>query len=483
MDDATTTRVVDLAARVAAGVAELEARAIGHAGTLDLPARSQCRDLRRWVQRTTAVTRRTASAKVRLAESLGSLEATRLATARGEVHAEQAQAIGTLVARLDDERVPADDRARAEAFLLDEATTSRHDADVLATLGHAIWERLDPEGADAREARALEAQEARAATRARLSMADDGEGLTHGRFSIPTAAAAALRKQLHALAAPKHVRAQQGAGSYDWRTPSADKLGRAFTEWIETYDPAQLPQVGGLSATVVAIGDWSILTGTVRAARLDTGERISHTAYLRLACDAGVIPAWMDASGEVLALGRKRRFHSTAQRLAAVVEQRHCQHPGCDTPGHLCHLHHRIPWSRGGGTDLRNTQLLCPFHHAPHPRPWHRPRAHLTANVTCVPATVVPPAPHQAVRPGMPKVGHSREVTASAASYGELMDWVALVGLFNAHGWLLLQERDEHAPVDPDTWSLVEAESNGARHLRLLPGANSERKLVSIVII
>ena len=31
----------------------------------------------------------------------------------------------------------------------------------------------------------------------------------------------------------------------------------------------------------------------------------------------------------------------------------------------------------------------------------------------------------------------------------------ALVGLVDARGWLLLQERDEHAPVDPDRWSLV----------------------------
>ena len=36
------------------------------------------------------------------------------------------------------------------------------------------------------------------------------------------------------------------------------------------------------------------------------------------------------------------------------------------------------------------------------------------------------------------------------------MDSVAaLVGLVDARGWLLLQERDEHAPVDPDRWSLV----------------------------
>jgi 8-oxo-dGTP diphosphatase len=35
------------------------------------------------------------------------------------------------------------------------------------------------------------------------------------------------------------------------------------------------------------------------------------------------------------------------------------------------------------------------------------------------------------------------------------VDLVALVGLLDSRGWLLLQERDEHAPVDPNKWSLV----------------------------
>ncbi|MGZ4445191.1 MAG: NUDIX domain-containing protein [Nocardioides sp.] len=32
---------------------------------------------------------------------------------------------------------------------------------------------------------------------------------------------------------------------------------------------------------------------------------------------------------------------------------------------------------------------------------------------------------------------------------------VAMVGLVDERGWLLLQERDEHAPVEPDKWCLV----------------------------
>ncbi len=35
------------------------------------------------------------------------------------------------------------------------------------------------------------------------------------------------------------------------------------------------------------------------------------------------------------------------------------------------------------------------------------------------------------------------------------MDQAVLVGLVDSRGRLLLQERDEHAPVDPERWSLV----------------------------
>lgn len=29
----------------------------------------------------------------------------------------------------------------------------------------------------------------------------------------------------------------------------------------------------------------------------------------------------------------------------------------------LCHAHHLVPWSEGGGTDLAAGILLCPLHH------------------------------------------------------------------------------------------------------------------------
>ncbi|MDO9457220.1 DUF222 domain-containing protein, partial [Nocardioides sp.] len=171
MDEATTDRVVVLAAKVAAGVAEVEARVIGQAGVLDRPGAAGCRILKSWLRLTTNVTGRTASAKVKLAAALSAWEPTRSATARGDLHAEQAHAIADKLALLD-EHVTAHDKQRAEAFLLAEAAD--HDADALAHLGHEIYQRLDPEGADAREAAALQRQEARARKKTRFSMGDDG---------------------------------------------------------------------------------------------------------------------------------------------------------------------------------------------------------------------------------------------------------------------------------------------------------------------
>jgi hypothetical protein len=74
---------------------------------------------------------------------------------------------------------------------------------------------------------------------------------------------------------------------------------------------------------------------------------------------------WMNANEEVLSCGRKHRFHTEVQRLAAIVEQKHCQHDsGCTVPGYLYQMHHEVPWSQGGETSLREAKLLCPFHHS-----------------------------------------------------------------------------------------------------------------------
>jgi hypothetical protein len=42
---------------------------------------------------------------------------------------------------------------------------------------------------------------------------------------------------------------------------------------------------------------------------------------------------------------------------------RHCRFPGCDHPAMLSHVHHILPRSRGGPTELWNLLTLSSMHH------------------------------------------------------------------------------------------------------------------------
>jgi hypothetical protein len=83
----------------------------------------------------------------------------------------------------------------------------------------------------------------------------------------------------------------------------------------------------------------------------------------RLACEAGIVPAVLGESGEVLDLGRSRRLASAAQRRAARIEYSGCAFPGCTRPLSWTQLHHIRPWEAGGPTNHRNLIPLCHVHH------------------------------------------------------------------------------------------------------------------------
>jgi hypothetical protein len=141
----------------------------------------------------------------------------------------------------------------------------------------------------------------------------------HGPFTLPALQAAMLKKALLGLAAPKHQAAVNGAAPREPK-PSAERMGQAFCEYVERYPADRLPAAGGAAATVVVTMD--------------------------------------------LDVGRKRRFHTEAQRIALAVRDRGCTAEGCDYPPGLCHAHHDlVSWGRGGDTSVKNGRLLCPKHH------------------------------------------------------------------------------------------------------------------------
>jgi hypothetical protein len=357
-----TREALVAATRLVAQVCELEARLAHHGQTVEVEAESGAPSTANWWAHATRQARPIAHRKTRLAAALGKavFEPVRVGLAEGRLLVDQVQviiaAIDALPANIDDE-IKSDAVARLITYADD------HDANDLRRLGRRIVEVVAPEVGEAHEARLLEREERNAEAAATFRMTDDGHGTCHGRFTIPSLHGAMFKKALLAIAAPKHRTAVDGRAPVPGR-PSAQKLGQALMEYLETYPAEKLPHSGGVSATVVVTMPLETLIGGLKAAQLDTGHRISPGLARRLACEAGIIPAVLGSRSQVLDLGRKARFHTEPQRIALAIEQGGCTAEGCDWPPGMCHAHHDRPFSRGGATSVRNGRLLCPSHHA-----------------------------------------------------------------------------------------------------------------------
>jgi hypothetical protein len=364
--------------RLESQVTELRSRVAAHADELQVG--SEVGSTANWLAHQTRQTRPGVARTVRLGYDLATHDLVRAALARGDLRVEQAQVILHAVKTLPEDLDP-DLVIRAERHLVTAA--QQHDAKALKILGRRLLEVVAPDLADAHEADLLEQEEARAAQATRLTMTDDGHGKTYGRFTLPTAHAARLKKMLLAIAAPKHQTATHGPGAGVQRRPGPERLGRAFVELIERITAQHLPKVGGTDATIVVTIDLDTLTGKLaKAGVLDTGDRISPREARRLACTARIIPVVLGGTSEVLDVGRARRLFTKAQLTAMAVRDGGCVADGCDWPPWLCHAHHWQRWTDKGPTDLTNGGLLCPKHHTRAHDPTYELTHHPTGTVT-----------------------------------------------------------------------------------------------------
>lgn len=379
LDARQTSEAVVGVHRVIAQASALAAVLSRHAETVDLPASDGSPSAAAWVARATRLTRRDAHRLARIGDALGDASGGGSGAGRygahlapaflsGAVNVEQADVIVKALDALPDDLDAAFGR-EAEAALVDLAAD--HDAKDLRVLGRRILSVVAPGVGEAHDAAALEKDERDAGAHARLTMAADGDGRVHGRFTLPELHGAMLRKALEAFAAPGHANAgddPEARFRVDRLHPA--RMGEAFCELLETLDDRVLPEVGGTGATVVVTMTLDALRGGLAPAHLDTGDVLSAAEARRLACGAGLVPAVLGSTSEVLDLGRGRRLFSKAQRTAMALRDRGCIAEGCDRPPHQCHAHHLDPWAAGGSTDLDSGGLLCGHHH----RRAHDPR-------------------------------------------------------------------------------------------------------------
>ena len=330
-----------------------------------------------WIAIETRQVRRDTRSDLNLARKLDQHAHLATAMANGGVNPDQARVIVRSLDRLPtrgDFAVTPEQRVTAEQHLV--GLAADHDATALARLGMHLFEVIAPEVADQFEGKILADQEAAALKRTWFTMRHDDEGTVHGRFRIPDLHGDILNKAILAITSPARPSPGDNDGPEGTETfePSAQgeqvptpvRHGLALCQLLEALPADALPTAGGVSATVVVTMTLEQLTASLDdhgVSTLDTGGVLTAGEARRLACTAGIIPMVLGGRSETLDLGRKRRFHSPAQRLAMAHRDGGCTAMGCDRPPSMCQAHHDQPWSQGGPTTVEGGRLLCGRHH------------------------------------------------------------------------------------------------------------------------
>jgi hypothetical protein len=352
-------------------------RLLADAEQTEATADTGARSAADWVATQTRQVRRDARSDLKLASQLEQHACLSTAMAAGTVNVAQARAIVAALGRLPktgEFAVTLEQRAFAEQHLI--GLAADHDAKELRILGRHLFEVIAPDLAEKYEGKALEAEEARALQRTNFAMWQDQDGTWRGRFRVTDLTGQMVEKAILALTSPARAAGVCETG-IDPDLPTPVRHGIAFTQLIETLCAEDLPKTGGVGASIVVTMTLEQLLADLDSAGVcttDTGGRISASEARRLACTAGIIPMVLSGKSQVLDVGRKRRLHTEAMRLAMGVRDQGCTAEHCETPPGLCHAHHDHPWSQGGHTNVKTGRLLCPHHH----RRTHDPRYQTT---------------------------------------------------------------------------------------------------------
>jgi hypothetical protein len=283
-----------------------------------------------------------ATKRMRVARALPTHPAVDKASAAGEISLEHANAICRATAAVSPEF-----REIVESTLVDIA---RHCAP--CDLGDEIEQLLIACGA---ESSSDEAHTKRLNRRG-LRIARTFNGMRSVSGMLTPEVAAALEIALGVLSAKA---GDDDARSHEQR--QHDAVGELANHYLAHAD---LPAVNGERPRIVVTIDYDSLVTGLRDAwgQLPSGATISPATARRLACNAEVIPAVLNARGDVLDLGVASRTFSTVVRRAAWLEQQgRCAFPRCRRPPADCH--HIVWWSHGGLSTLDNAAWLCAFHH------------------------------------------------------------------------------------------------------------------------
>ncbi|WP_328380959.1 HNH endonuclease [Micromonospora zamorensis] len=229
------------------------------------------------------------------------------------------------------------------------------DPTLLRKLGTRILDHVAPDIADAAAQAALEADARRANRDRHVTMSTLTDGRLRLTGILDSETAGLLRAAIDPLTAPSGPDDQRCAGQR-----RHDALADLCRLSLRT---GELPEHGGDPAQIVVTTSYDALAGQLGAATLDIGLHLTPETVRRLACDAAILPAVLNSTGQPLDLGRQRRLITGPLRRALVLRDGGCAFPGCDRPPRWCDAHHIRHWADGGDTNLDNAVLLCGHHH------------------------------------------------------------------------------------------------------------------------
>ncbi|RZT78914.1 uncharacterized protein DUF222 [Micromonospora violae] len=288
-----------------------------------------------------------------------------LATALDSGNPGVRQALADGVITLDQARVITDTvntvQTTAGAEAADKAVgvlvewAGQFDPTLLRKLGTRILDHVAPDLADAATKAALDADAARADRDRHLTLSTQTDGRLRLTGILDAETAGLLRATIDPLTAP--------SGPDDTRTPGQRRHDALTDVCRLALRTGELPDSGGEPAQIVVTTTYDELTHQLGTGTLDTGPQLTPEVVRRLACDAAILPAVLNSTGQPLDLGRQRRLITGPLRRALVLRDKGCAFPGCDRPPRWCHAHHIHHWADGGTTNLTNAVLLCGHHH------------------------------------------------------------------------------------------------------------------------
>lgn len=275
----------------------------------------------------------------------------------GSVNLPQARVIAHALEELPDAELGAEVLVKAEDALIEHARS--YGPRELRRLGRRILEVAAPDVCEEAEGKALEVEERRAATLTSLSLQRLGDGTSRISGRLSDAVADRLLTYLDAYTSPRHR-----AAMHEKPVGARQRRGQAFQAFLEAADPGRMPLHGGDATTVLVTIGLDALSSQLAAVGLVGEEPISAAEVRRLACTAEIVPVVLGGRSEPLDLGRASRLFSPAQRKAMQVRDKRCRTEGCTVPAAWCEAHHdKLPWVKGGRTDLEDGVLLCSWHH------------------------------------------------------------------------------------------------------------------------